>query len=319
MPQQLTAGESANGISLDDRNVYWAQSENTGGWKHWHYTVRAVPKTGGRAIALAEGAGTMISHLAAQGGFVYWVMATCPQDCDRFDFTFYLYRVPRGGGALQELKVEADPGQIAVDGNRIYYRARYGRDGDLPGLWSVAVDGSDPRRLTTNGAGAGPVLVGDTLYFLDRGDNPDSTFWTAVRKVPAAGGPVTELRRETNTLVVPYSMMVHQGIVLANAQFLDANAGAVMREAGKDEAGVWRVPLDGSRWSKILEGPRFLLEDANGGRVYWRQDGCVGSGNLDGTDNRCLDQGDHVYGTVAVDDANVFFVRDGDVYRLPRE
>jgi len=319
-PEQLTSGESAGGnITLDDRNVYWAYYENAGGWKHWHYTVRAVPKTGGAPVTLAEGAGAMLSAIVAQGGFVYWVMATCPQDCERFDDKLYLYRVPSGGGALQELKVEADPGQIAVDGQRIYYRARYGRNGDLPGLWSVAVDGTDPRRLTTNGAGAGPVLVGDTIYFLDRGDNPDSTFWTALRTVPAAGGTMTELRRETNTLVVPYSMTVHRGIVLANAQVVDQNAGPVMQAAAANEAGVWRLPLDASAWSKILEGPRFVLSDANGGRIYWVREGCVGSGNLDGTDNRCLDEGDHRYGGVAVDDASVFFVRDGDVFRLRRQ
>ena len=81
-PEQLTSGESAGGnITLDDRNVYWAYYENAGGWKHWHYTVRAVPKTGGAPVTLAEGAGAMLSAIVAQGGFVYWVMATCPQDC----------------------------------------------------------------------------------------------------------------------------------------------------------------------------------------------------------------------------------------------
>jgi len=314
----LTTGANVQGISLDDRNIYWSNSENAGGWKHWHYTVRAVPKTGGSPITLAEGAGNMLSPLVAVGGFVYWAMATCPQDCERFDFKNYLYRVPRDGGALQELKREA-MGAPAVDGQRLYYRARYGRTADVPGIWSVAIDGSDPRRLTTNDAGEGPVLAGGTLYFLDRGDNPDDTFWTALRTVPSAGGPVSEVRRETNTLIVPYRIKLHQGVVLADAQVVDANAGPVMQKAAANEAGIWRVPLDGSPWSKILEGPRFVLLDANGGRVYWWQEGCVGSGRLDGSDNRCLDQGDHVYGGVAVDDASVFFVRDGDLYRLPRE
>src|SRR5256885_9503245 len=112
VPQRLTTGETGGGnIALDDRNVYWAHYENAGGWKHWHYTVRGVAKTGGAAFTLAEGAGDMLSNIVAQGGFVYWVMATCPQDCDRFDFKLYIYRVPRSGGAVQELRVEADPGQ----------------------------------------------------------------------------------------------------------------------------------------------------------------------------------------------------------------
>jgi hypothetical protein len=318
-PERLTTGESAQGISLDDRYVYWAHQENEGGWKHWHYTVRAVPKTGGAVVTLAEGAGNMMTSLVARDGFVYWSMATCPQDCERFDYKTFLYRVPRGGGALQELKAETGLGGIAVDGERIYYRARYGRDADLPGLWSVAVDGTNPRRLTTNGAGERPVLVGDAIYFLDRGENPDSTFWTSLRTLPKTGGTPVELRTETNTMVVPYTMTVHRGIAFANAQVVDANAGLAMQQAAANEAGVWRVPLDGSAWRKILEGPRFVLADANAGRIYWIREGCFGSADLDGSDSHCIDEGNHAYGDVAVDDASVFFVRDGDVFRLARQ
>ena len=318
-PERLATNAVAFGIALDDRNVYWAHSENEGGWKHWHYSIHAVPKAGGTVITIAEGAGDMMTPLVARDGFVYWSMATCPQDCERFDFKTYLYRVPRNGGAVQELKVETNLRRLAVDGQRIYYRARYGGDGNVPGLWSVGVDGTNPRRLTTNPAGEGPVLVGDMLYFLDRGDNPDSTFWTSLRAVPAAGGNIVEVRTETNTLIAPYTMTVHRGIAFANAQVVDGNAGPVMQQAAANEAGVWRVPFDGSAWMKILEGPRFVLLDANGGRIYWVRDGCFGSADLDGNDSHCIDEGGHTYGSLAVDDASVFFVRDGDLYRLPRE
>src|SRR4051812_30767290 len=37
-PERLTTGENAQGITLDDRNVYWAHEENEGGWQHWQYT-----------------------------------------------------------------------------------------------------------------------------------------------------------------------------------------------------------------------------------------------------------------------------------------
>ena len=89
-------------------------------------------------------------------------------------------------------------------------------------------------------------------------------------------------------------------------------------------SGVWRIPLDGSDpqllWATSSDGDI----DANGGRVYWTQNpmdgypGCLGRANLDGTDGQCIDQGDHQYAGVRVDDTSVFFIRDGQILRLPR-
>jgi hypothetical protein len=36
------------------------------------------------------------------------------------------------------------------------------------------------------------------------------------------------------------------------------------------------------------------------------------------TDGQCIDQGDHQYAGVRVDDTSVFFIRDGQILRLPR-
>ena len=64
--------------------------------------------------------------------------------------------------------------------------------------------------------------------------------------------------------------------------------------------------------------------DANQGVVYWNESpydrfpGCLGRANPDGTDGRCLDQGDHQYQGVRVDDAAVYFIRDGQILRLPK-
>jgi len=78
---------------------------------------------------------------------------------------------------------------------------------------------------------------------------------------------------------------------------------------------------DGSS-AKIWGAPNGSDVDISQGRVYWSQSattqfpGCVGSANLDGIDGRCLEQGQHVYGGVKVDDSAVFFIRDGDIFRL---
>jgi hypothetical protein len=312
-------------LALDDQNVYWADYDTTGGWKHWHYSVQATRKTGGAPITIAEGDGAMLTPLVARDGFVHWSMATCPFSCDTSDFKTYLYRVAHHGGRVQKLEVQTSLDQLSVDEQRIYYRARWSFATDRGGLRSIRLDGSDVRELTLYPRGTGPVLEGGTLYYFDRGNNPNSTFWTALRSLPASGGTPVELRTEINTLVVPNRMVLHHGSAFVSAQVLDILAGPDMMKAGANQAGIWRVPLDGREWQKPWTAPPFWLWDANGDRIYWVQtnaDGptaCVGSGNRDGTDNRCIDAGEHQYGPVRVDDTNVFFIRDGDIFSLPRE
>jgi hypothetical protein len=64
--------------------------------------------------------------------------------------------------------------------------------------------------------------------------------------------------------------------------------------------------------------------DISHGRVYWNQSrtdqspGCLGSANIDGTDRKCLDEGDHGYGGVRVDETAVYFIRDGEIFRIAK-
>jgi len=46
--------------------------------------------------------------------------------------------------------------------------------------------------------------------------------------------------------------------------------------------------------------------------------GCLGSANLDGTDGKCLDEGDHTYAGVRVDESAVYFIRDGEIFRMAK-
>jgi hypothetical protein len=88
---------------------------------------------------------------------------------------------------------------------------------------------------------------------------------------------------------------------------------------------VWTGSIDGSRsLGKIWVASNGADVDVNGGRVYWNQSpdgtypGCLGSANLDGTDGRCLDDGDHRYNGVRADDMAVYFIRDGEIWRVSK-
>ena len=302
--------DKAQTLAIDDQNIYWTESEDAGGWRKWHYRLRAMAKSGGTTSTLAEGAGNMINWPVAKGGFVYWSMATCPESCDTSDFRSFIYRVPRGGGAIETLKVDTDLSGFAVDDARVYYRARYNsRKDDMNGIWSVRLDGTEPRSLAnTHWKGSGPVLGGDTLYYLDNHDDDGSGAWTTLNSVSVTGGSATQLRRETGTLTYA-------------SGFPALNAGIVFVS---NEKGLWRLPTDGSKWAMIWGGASVALPDANGGRVYFGQapangyPGCLGRANLDGTDASCLEEGDHTYRTVKVDGTHAYYQRDGQIWRRPR-
>src|SRR2546421_920943 len=130
--EQLTSGEKAQVLALDDQNVYWASYENAGGWRNWHYRIFAQSKSGS---------------------------------------------VPFPIGPIWQLDVDTSLGQIAVDDNRVYYRARW-----VPGpggLWTVRLDGLDNEQLTTDVAGTGPGLDSGALYYFDTGGDPDVGVWSA--------------------------------------------------------------------------------------------------------------------------------------------
>jgi hypothetical protein len=231
-------------------------------------------------------------------------MATCPVSCDTADYRTHIYRQGLSGPSWQ-YDVDTNLGQIAVDASRLYYRAR--RSPGPGGLWSIRLEGLDNKQLTTHDAGTGPVLDSGTLYYFDTGGDPDIGFWSALRTIPASGGAIQDVRTELNTLIWPGFLAVGAGSAFTNTQY-----------------GFWQAPLDGSKWQMTWGGSNIGGPDVNG-KVYFPQspyssfDGCIVRANPNGSDATCIDKGKHSYGQVKVDDANVYFLRDGDVWRLPRQ
>src|SRR2546427_12698437 len=116
------------------------------------------------------------------------------------------------------------------------------------GLWTVRLDGLDNEQLTTDVAGTGPVLDSGALYYFDTGGDPDVGFWSALRTIPASGGNVTDVRRETNTMIWPGPLSLGAGSVFTVTQ-----------------SGFWRAPLDGSKWQVTWGGSDIARSDVNGG------------------------------------------------------
>jgi hypothetical protein len=62
--------------------------------------------------------------------------------------------------------------------------------------------------------------------------------------------------------------------------------------------------------------------DANASIVYWNQSatnqfpGCLGRASSEGTDARCLDDGAHDFRGVRVDDTAVYYIKDGQIWRI---
>ena len=72
-------------------------------------------------------------------------------------------------------------------------------------------------------------------------------------------------------------------------------------------------------------GSDIARSDVNGGKAYFAQsayssfDGCIVRANPNGAGATCIHRGKHSYIDVKVDDTQVYFIRDGDVWRLPRQ
>jgi len=92
-----------------------------------------------------------------------------------------------------------------------------------------------------------------------------------------------------------------------------------------DQNVYWASYENASKWQVTWGGSDIARSDVNGGKAYFAQsayssfDGCIVRANPNGAGATCIDRGKHSYIDVKVDDTQVYFIRDGDVWRLPRQ
>ena len=101
---------------------------------------------------------------------------------------------------------------------------------------------------------------------------------------------------------------------------LRVNGGAIATRAGAE---IWTGTVGGGM-TRVWVATTGRDIDISHGRMYWNQSpwqqypGCIGSANLDGTDGTCLDEGQHNYDGVKVDEEHVWYIRDGQIVRTAR-
>jgi hypothetical protein len=300
----LTSGENATGLAIDADNVYWLNTNS-----HGSVDVRSMPKSGDAPATLASTQSSFAGAIVAPGNGAVWTANDCSLPCDYpgagLEWALYT-SAPGGFRMLAPIRTFAIP---AADG-----AAAYSRSFDqLTGRWDLlacARDGSGcgaVRGITDRPLASPVYLDSGRLFWIEQPTDTDlgsrsHLFWNDPATM-ASGG-----------------QLLLQNVVGVLGLRVNGDVFALRAFSGN----VWTGTL-ATGGELIWNAQSGLDVDVNGGRVYWSQSptrqypGCLGSANLDGTDGKCLDEGQRGYGTVRVDDRNVFFIRDGQIARMPRQ
>jgi len=306
-PKVLAPGENAHALSIDATNVYWLRYGQSA-------EVRWMPKSGGTPATLVRTASVAAQSLIATGNGILWEGSTCSPPCDYpgAGHEWGIFMAPAGVSAYGKIADIYGSGGLAADAS-----AAYSRDfNTATGRWnllSCGRDGSGCHQLVTDSPLSSPVyLDGGRLFWIDQPTDTDN-------------GPRSNLNWED-----PQSGTGHGSLVLHDVLYitgLRVNGPDFAVRAGFGRGDVWTGSTAGSGSVSMIWGSPNGADhdvDISQGRVYWNQrqttqyPGCLGSANLDGTDGHCLDQGAYNYDAVRADDTHVYFIRDGDVLRLPR-
>jgi hypothetical protein len=301
-PQQITTGANAFALAIDATSVYWLSHDGSGD------AVRSVPKSGGAATTLsAARSGHPALSLVATGDAVLWEGLGCPDPCDYpgagHEWAIFSF----DGGSVHRVAELFAAGGLAASATTAFSRSF-----DLAtGRWDLlgcARDGSGCSRLVYDNPLVPPVYFDSAkLYYLS--EPTDTDF--GPRSILGWYDPSADSFHQ-------WGSMTLQNVQGISGLRVDRDAFGV-----RSHGNVWAGHLN-STYSKIWGAPNGDDVDINHGRIYWNQSrtdqfpGCLGSANLDGTDGKCLDEGDHSYADVRVDESAVYFIRDGEIFRLSK-
>jgi hypothetical protein len=191
---------------------------------------------------------------------------------------------------------------VALAEDSIYY-SNYSDSDELPsrGIHVVEMDGSGATQLAGDSLlGAAWVhLYGEHVYFTTYFDT------IAVGRVPRAGGPVEALVEFAGP--EPH----YEGLFLCLAHGSWVYYGS--------NAGVSRVRTDGSAQALLYPGGASDVIAVHAGELYWRTNGTLMRGSLDGTEPAQIVA--PATGHIALREADAFFylTRDNAVLRVPAD
>lgn len=300
-PVRLTTGEHATSIAIDANNVYWTVSAPDAQNNAEHplsYDLRSVAKAGGGVRVLVHQFGAAGTP-AGNGTTLFYTYSSCGGgDCYGSSIAAY------GGSA------KTGPGwrAVAADDSNVYsINLPRPTVADVEQLERIATqEGSTTLLASLDGSPLTTALDvhGGTVYWGYTRSNASQ-----LDAVSTGGGLVAHLAQPGGARIAR---------IKADDQNVFFRAGLdVMRVSpkGGDAQVLWHASSDGDL-------------DANAHVVYWTQSpggtgalrspGCLGRANADGTDGRCLVQEEASFGGVRVDDSSIYYVKDGDIYRLAK-
>ncbi|HEY6909101.1 MAG TPA: hypothetical protein VI356_07015 [Myxococcales bacterium] len=265
--------------------------------------VRKMPKSGGAPSTLAQTASMFAVNIVAPGnGVVVWSAAACALPCDypgagREQAVYTLDPAAPHGYRM----IAGAPGgsQVAASATTVFSRRLNG----VTGKWDMsacAIDGSGCTAIMSEASPAAALYAdGGRFFWIREGPEGAQLFW--------------------NQAVAPYVPGGSMPFV-PSAVALRVDGDAIAVRSGPE---IWTGTLGGTM-TRVKTAAWGGDIDISHGRIYWNQvpfgqfEGCLGTARLDGTDARCLEQGQHLDGTVRVDENYVWFIRDGQVARFLR-
>jgi len=316
---ELSSGQNAVALAIDASNVYWASIDKyvVDSTSYYNYAnIRWMAKSGGTTQLLAHTRSNNVRSIVTRDDGVLWSAGTCnPCDypgADR-DWGLFTGDASKADGyrtlTTFTIPIGAQPPIVAANALKAFAVAP---NWDT-GRWDVLSCDRDRegscKRLEADAPLVPPVYhEGDRLYFVEQPTDTDMGVRSLLCAIRDDGA--------------------HDGCLnLQNVQGIDGLRvnGTVFALRARGAVWTGSLPADGSRpLTRIWNAPNGREVDISQGRVYWTQDrtgqypGCIGSANLDGTDAFCVDQGDHTYAGVRVDDSAVYFIRDGNVVRVAK-
>jgi hypothetical protein len=302
VPEQLTTGENATGLAIDASNVYWMSRKGP-----FRFELHSMLKSGGAVTTLAATRNSVATSLVAPGDGVLWEAMDCAEPCDYPGAGHEWAIFSTAPGGYRRVAVLYGSGGLAANATTAYSRS-FNTERGRWDLLGCARDGSGCTRLVTDNPIMPPVyLHAGMLFWINQPSDNDfgphsNLLWNdADAGFHARGGislpvvGITGLRVNADDFAVRSAGKVYTGNLQRSGQ----------------AAMIWAAPNGDD-------------VDINRGRVYWNQSpdsaypGCLGSANLDGSDGHCLDDGAHKYGGVRVDDAAVYYLRDGEIWRVAK-
>ena len=308
--QILATGQRADALALDDSHVYWI-NQTGHGWitdydgLHRYvsaFEVRSTPKSGGPVRVLAAGEGLSLD-LAVSSTHVYFTAMQC-EDAACAKTAQRLLRVNKGGGTLEVLGAGA--GQIALDSSAAYVSSP--DDGGRVLAYPLA--GGRPLVVADQGgSGPGIAISGDDVYF-----DAVTAQCDFVRSVSKAGGAVSTRASSAGSMFSAMGRM-------------KAHAGTIYFRGGTDVVLLPASSAGPIAWLRHGAGPASRADiDADAAHVYWTQSAtlnygmlaCLHRTDVGARGDSCLSESIDDYTAVRADDTDVYFIRAGQILRVPK-